>query len=172
MKVRPRWLWYVVPLVLGGGVWLALLYVADLLQPRNYSEIESGLWMGGDEDRPPRGTEAVINLNEDKDLYTCRYYDWEPIKDAESPEVNVAWLRRMVLLLDSRRRAGLKTYVHCRDGVSRSGLLVVAYEMYKNGWTRDEALAFVRGKRNIVRPNAAFMKLLLEWEDELRKSAE
>ncbi len=43
-------------------------------------------------------------------------------------------------------------------------MVVTAYEMYKNHWTRDEALAFVRSKRPEVRPNPAFMRRLHEWE--------
>jgi protein-tyrosine phosphatase len=70
----------------------------------------------------------------------------------------------MVDWLDEKQRANVTTYVHCRNGVSRSGLLAVAYEMQKNHWSRDEALAFVRAKRPITRPNPAFMRLLLEWE--------
>ena len=42
--------------------------------------------------------------------------------------------------------------------------VVTAYLMYKNQWTRDEALEFIRSKRPFVRPNPAFMQLLLEWE--------
>jgi protein-tyrosine phosphatase len=74
------------------------------------------------------------------------------------------WLRHMVGILGDWQREGRITYVHCRNGVSRSGMLVVAYELHKNRWSRDEALEFVRAKRPIVRPNPAFMKRLLEWE--------
>ena len=35
--------------------------------------------------------------------------------------------------LVAERQAGRITYVHCRNGVSRSGFVVVAYVMYKNG---------------------------------------
>jgi protein-tyrosine phosphatase len=48
--------------------------------------------------------------------------------------------------------------------VSRSGLVVVAYEMFKHNWDRDQALAFVRSKRDVTRPNPAFLELLAEWE--------
>ena len=70
----------------------------------------------------------------------------------------------MVEFVDAQRRAGATVYVHCFAGVSRSGMVVVAYLMFKNKWTRDEALAFVRTKRDIVRPNPAFMEQLSAWE--------
>ena len=59
-------------------------------------------------------------------------------------------------------------FVHCRNGVSRGGLVVVAYLMARHGWSRDEALTFVRSRRATVRPNPAFMRLLREWERSLK----
>jgi protein-tyrosine phosphatase len=41
---------------------------------------------------------------------------------------------------------------------------VVAYLMARYGWTRDDALRFMRSRRDVVRPNPAFMRLLQEWE--------
>jgi protein-tyrosine phosphatase len=81
------------------------------------------------------------------------------------------WLEKMVKWVDAQRTAGLTTYVHCVAGVSRSGMVITAYFMYKNGWTRDEALAFVKSKRPPTRPNPAFMELLLEWEKKLKRDS-
>src|SRR5205085_6500381 len=79
------------------------------------------------------------------------------------------WLRRQVDFIAAQRQAGRITFVHCLNGVSRSGLVVVAYLMQKNAWTREEALAFVQTRRP-VRPNPCFMGLLLEWEQSLRRA--
>jgi protein phosphatase slingshot len=70
----------------------------------------------------------------------------------------------MVRFIDEQRKAGRTVFIHCRNGVSRSGMVATAYLMSKNNWSRDEALKFIRSKRDIVRPNPAFMKLLEEWE--------
>jgi hypothetical protein len=136
-------------------------------EEENYSRIEDGLYLGGDVASPPRGTGAVLNLCETADPYRCPVHIWEPIADSE-PAPDIDWLRRMVAFIDDNRRAGVTVFVHCRNGVSRSGMVVVAYEMFKNRWGRDEALAFVRSKRPEVRPNPAFMRRLLEWEDVLK----
>jgi protein-tyrosine phosphatase len=88
---------------------------------------------------------------------------WEPIPDAE-PAPNLDWLRRQVGFIEEQRQAGRAVFVHCRNGVSRSGMVVVAYLMAQHGWSRDEALTFVRSKRDVARPNPAFMRLLKEWE--------
>jgi hypothetical protein len=132
-------------------------------EPPNYARIEDGLYMGGRVPEPPPGTQAVLNLCEAEDTYRAPVHEWVPIPDAE-PAPSLDWLRRQVEFVDAQRRAGRQVYVHCHAGVSRAGMIVVAYEMFKNGWTRDEAMAFVRSRRPVVNPNPAFMRLLLEWE--------
>ena len=141
------------------------LAVVDRLtrEPPNYSRIEDGLYLGGYVAQPPPGTRAVLNLCEAEDRYAAEVHRWTPIADAE-PAPNLDWLREQVEFIDVQRQAGRPVYVHCRNGVSRGGMMTVAYLMHKNRWTRDEALAFVRTKRPEVRPNPAFMALLAEWE--------
>jgi hypothetical protein len=134
----------------------------------NYSLIEEGLYMGGSGPEPPPGTNAVLNLCEVEDRYRSAVHVWEPIRDAE-PAPDLDWLRRMVAFVDTQRRAGATVFVHCQAGVSRSGMVVTAYEMSSKHWTRDEALEFVRSKRPVTRPNPAFMQRLGEWEQALRE---
>ncbi|MBM4070702.1 MAG: dual specificity protein phosphatase family protein [Planctomycetes bacterium] len=135
----------------------------------DYSLIEANLYMGAAVPEPPPGTRAVINLCEKYDHYRSQLYLWTPIADA-APAPAISWLHHWVKVVHAARRKGLTTYVHCRGGVSRSGLLVVAYCMFEHGWTRDQALEFVRSKRPVTRPNPAFMELLLRWEQFLRQS--
>jgi hypothetical protein len=157
-------------LLLASVAAFALLFQLEqefLEEGENYSRIEDGLYMGGHVKKPPRCTRAVLNLCELEDPYHCDVHHWEPIRDA-GPAPDLAWLRRMVEFVDAQRTAGATVYVHCRNGVSRSGMVAVAYLMFKNKWTRDEALAFVRTKREVVRPNRAFMELLTQWERDLK----
>jgi hypothetical protein len=151
------------------GAWLCVrLQEQRYREPDNYSEIEPGLYLGGSVAEPPPGTDAVLNLCEFEDRYCCEVHLWERIPDAE-PAPTLDWLRRMVDFVDQHRRAGRTTYVHCFAGVSRSGMVVAAYLMFKHRWTRDETLAFMRQQRPSVRPNPAFMELLAEWERTLKK---
>jgi hypothetical protein len=154
-----------VVIVLGLTAWLILFGVERLFyhEGPNYSRIEEGLYMGGLVEEPPPGTQAVLNVCEQADPYPCEVSSWEAIPDT-SPAPSLDWLRQRVEFVDANRRAGRTVYVHCFAGASRSGLVVVAYEMLKHHWTRDEALAFVRSQRPVTRPNPAFMELLLEWE--------
>lgn len=124
--------------------------------------------MGGLVPEPPPGTTAVLNLCEAEDSYRVESHRWVPIPDAE-PAPSLDWLREQVAFVSQEKSAGRTVYVHCRAGVSRSGMVVVAYYMAQKGWSRDEAMEFVQSRRPVLHPNPAFMKLLLEWERTLKK---
>lgn len=149
----------------GAGAWsiLAGLERAYSDAEPNYALIEDGLYMGGLVRRPPPGTRAVLNLCERANSYGAEQLLWQPIRDAE-PAPSIDWLKCMVEFVDAQRQAKRTTYVHCRNGASRSGFVVVAYVMHKHGWTRDQAVKLVRSKRAETRPNPAFMDRLAEWE--------
>ena len=159
---RRRWCWLLLGLV--GGI-VAVHFVVEILtrEGPNYSRIEPGLYLGGYVPELPHGTNAVLNLCETEDPYRVEDHRWVPIRDAE-PAPDLAWLSEQVAFIDRQRRAGRTVFVHCRNGVSRSGLVVVAHLMDRHGWTCDEALEEVRKKRPMVRPNPVFMRLLKEWE--------
>jgi hypothetical protein len=139
-------------------------------EPPNYSRIDDGLYLGGYVAKPPPGTKAVLNLCEAEDPYQEEAHKWEPIHDGE-PVPTLAWLQQQVEFIDAQRRAGRTVFVHCRNGASRGGLVTVAYVMWLHGWSRDRALEFVRSRREVVRPNPAFMSMLLEWEQSLKRQA-
>jgi hypothetical protein len=147
------------------GIWVVLetLRRSYEEQAKNYSPIEFGLYMGGDEREPPPGTGAVLNLCSRRDPYHCAVHVWKPIRD-RPPAPDITWLREVVQFVARQRQAGRTVYVHCSQGISRSGLVVTAYLMEKHRWTRDQALAYLRSKRPLVRPNPSFMELLKEWE--------
>ena len=69
-----------------------------------------------------------------------------------------------------------KILVHCMAGSSRSGSIVIAYIMWDQKMSFDDALNFVAKKRPIVSPNLGFIeqlkifeKLLIEKNYELNK---
>jgi hypothetical protein len=165
MKLRVRWQTAPVAVVAVLAVAVAISSwprARAFLNP-SYSEIEEGLTLGGLIPAPPPGAQAVLNVSQDADPYQAPIHKWEPIPDGP-PAPSLDWLRRQVDFVAAQRSAGRPVYVHCRAGVSRSGMVVVAYEMQKNRWTFDQALQFVRTKRKIVSPNPAFHPLLREWE--------
>jgi hypothetical protein len=151
------------------GAWFVLSAIERSHEPGpNYTLIEDGLYMGGWLEAPPPRTGAVLSLCRVADPYKCDSHLSEPIVDSE-PAPDLDWLRRVVKFIDAKRRAGVTTYVHCRNGISRAGMVTTAYLMFEHGWTRDKALAFIRTKRPQVRPNPAFMERLLDWERALKE---
>jgi len=57
-----------------------------------------------------------------------------------------------------------RVLVHCARGVSRSASVVIAHHMLTNRICYDDALAYVRTCRAVVRPNAGFERQLREWQ--------
>jgi hypothetical protein len=137
----------------------------------NYSVIEDGLTMGGMLAEPPSGTQAVLNVGQAEDPYQAEVHRWRPIPDDPKKAPSLDWLREQVEFVDQQRRAGRPVFVHCQAGISRSGLVVAAYLMKRDGLTRDGALAVIRARRKIANPNPAFMQLLLEWQEVVKKPA-
>jgi hypothetical protein len=165
MFTRRRILW----LLLAGSVaaWLVVSGVSRLYEDEeNYTLIEDGVFQGGYVPAPPPGTQAVLNLCEQEDRYHCPVHHWEPIADA-GPGPSLVWLEEQVQFLEDQRQAGRPTFVHCRNGVSRSGLVVTAWVMARHRRPLDQALAFVRSRRPITRPNPAFLELLRKYERHL-----
>lgn len=146
--------------------WGGLVLVEWAYRPGpNYTEIEPGLYLGGYVTDPPAGTRAVLNLCETEDPHQAERHRWEPIADA-APAPSLDWLREQVAWIDAQRRDGRPVYVHCRNGVSRSAMVLAAYLMWRDGLPVDDAVARLRRSRPIVRPNPAFRDLLGEWERE------
>ena len=129
----------------------------------NFSEIEPGLFVGGSVMKPPPSAQAVLNLCEIEDPYHAETHRWMKIPDAE-PAPDLDWLKEAVDFVTEQRKSGKTVYVHCAGGISRAGMVSTAYLMADRGWTRDQALAFIRQQRPQVNPNPAFMDRLLEWQ--------
>jgi protein-tyrosine phosphatase len=58
--------------------------------------------------------------------------------------------------------------VHCMAGVSRSASVLASYFMRQNRWTLENALAFIRSKRQCIRPNPGFYQQLLKYQYDLQ----
>jgi hypothetical protein len=175
---RHRWL--IVALCVAIAAVFVIHIVADRVEQHslqesypttNYSCIEDGLFLGGIVAEPPPGTRAVLNVCETKDPYRVEAHCWNPIADA-APAPSIDWVRRQVEFIDEQRRAGRLVFVHCRAGVSRSVMVIAAYLMWRDGCSRDDALHAIRAKRPTIGPNPAFMHLLLEWEQAVKKRAD
>lgn len=64
---------------------------------------------------------------------------------------------------DVREQCG-KVFVHCCQGVSRSTSLVIAYLMWREGQSFDDAFQYVKAARGIADPNMGFACQLLQCQ--------
>ena len=68
---------------------------------------------------------------------------------------------------DNARDNGGKVLVHCHAGISRSATVCIAYLMYKNNFTLEQAFDHVRSRRGVISPNLNFMQQLQEFEKDI-----
>ena len=61
-----------------------------------------------------------------------------------------------------------RVFVHCGAGISRSGSIVIAYIMRKEGKSYEEAVSFVRERRSSVKPNDGFVKQLIDYGEKFK----
>jgi protein-tyrosine phosphatase len=71
--------------------------------------------------------------------------------------------------IDEALNGGGHVLVHCAQGVSRSGAILVGYMMRKQGLTYDQAMKIVKPKRPIVEPNHHFKSQLRVYERILKQ---
>eukprot|EP01111_Echinosteliopsis_oligospora_P010276 TRINITY_DN3168_c1_g1_i1.p1 TRINITY_DN3168_c1_g1~~TRINITY_DN3168_c1_g1_i1.p1 ORF type:complete len:294 (+),score=100.58 TRINITY_DN3168_c1_g1_i1:48-929(+) len=83
------------------------------------------------------------------------------IRDLEG-ELISSHFDRVFSFIDQGRAEG-NVLVHCLRGVSRSATIATAYVMKQNGIPASEALKILKEKRNVINPNAGFMKQLDEF---------
>jgi protein-tyrosine phosphatase len=63
-------------------------------------------------------------------------------------------------------KASAVVYVHCAGGVSRSASIVLAWLVLKRGMKLCDAWRMVQAQRPVIGPNASFMNVLLDLENE------
>ncbi|CAN1152209.1 Protein-tyrosine-phosphatase MKP1 [Linum perenne] len=62
------------------------------------------------------------------------------------------------------REQGGKVLVHCCQGVSRSNSLVIAYLMWREGQSFEDAFQYVKAARGVTNPNMGFACQLLQCQ--------
>jgi len=85
------------------------------------------------------------------------------LQDTEDQEL-LSSLEEGLSAIDEAVQAGGRVFVHCHEGKSRSVSLCLAYLMTREKRPLAEAVAFVKSKRPQSRPNAGFLRQLLELE--------
>lgn len=71
-------------------------------------------------------------------------------------------------MIDEARQTNGKILVHCAMGISRSATIVIAYLMSRYQMSMMTAFNYVKSKRPEINPNKYFIKILKEYEKELK----
>lgn len=71
------------------------------------------------------------------------------------------------MFADEARENGVGVLVHCLAGISRSVTITVAYLMYKEKLTLEDAYDYVRLKKANIAPNFNFMGQLQDFQQQL-----
>lgn len=75
------------------------------------------------------------------------------------------YIPEAIKFIDSAERI----FVHCQAGISRSPAIVIAYLIYREKMTYEQAKAFVKERRRCINPNSGFESQLIKYQ---KKSAE
>ncbi|GAB4840481.1 hypothetical protein Ancab_021250 [Ancistrocladus abbreviatus] len=85
------------------------------------------------------------------------------LKDSPSEDITSILYDVFDYFEDVREQGG-QVLVHCSQGVSRSTSLVIAYLMWREGRSFEEAFQYVKAARGITNPNMGFACQLLQCQ--------
>ena len=150
---------------------LSLAIEVDV-EATNIAEVVPGLFVGGREaaQHPPDSVRRIVNATQ-----------WEPnhhaergvaylqvdVEDTESAKI-AKYFDESNAFIAAGLEAGVGVLIHCKEGISRSSTLAVAYCMAKRGQSLAEALEQMRAARPIAKPNKGFLEQLAQYEASLR----
>ncbi|NXN94657.1 SSH1 phosphatase, partial [Rhinopomastus cyanomelas] len=111
------------------------------------------------------GIDYILNVTREIDNFFPGLFAYHNIRvyDEETTDLLAHW-NEAYHFINKAKKNRSKCLVHCKMGVSRSASTVIAYAMKEFGWSLEKAYSYVKQKRSIARPNAGFMRQLLEYE--------
>jgi len=86
-----------------------------------------------------------------------------PLYDLPTERIS-RYFYEVLSMMETMEKEGQKLLVHCHQGVSRSCTVVIAYIMWKNRQTYDQAFRSLREARAIAQPNVGFICDLIDWD--------
>lgn len=111
------------------------------------------------------GVGYILNVTREIDNFFPGMFSYLNVRvyDEEATDLLAHWNDTYNFIVKAKKNNS-KCLVHCKMGVSRSASTVIAYAMKEYGWSLEKAYNYVKQKRNIAQPNAAFMRQLAEYE--------
>lgn len=82
------------------------------------------------------------------------------LKDAKPEHIEAVFYEAIEFIEKVKAEQG-RVYIHCVQGVSRSATVVLAYLMFTQKMSYQDAFNFVKERRGIISPNLGFMVQLM-----------
>ena len=70
--------------------------------------------------------------------------------------------------MQEAKKAGGRVYVHCVQGISRSSTIIIAYKIFTEGISYQEAYEQVKARRACANPNMTFIAQLVQFQKRLQ----
>ena len=140
----------------------------------SYDQITEKLFLGNEDTARDK---AILNKLNISNILICAEgcepffkdeYKYKILYIDDAIDENIlSWLQEAFEFIDSAEK---NIYIHCVMGISRSPSIVIAYLMYKNKMSYEEAYDFVKNKRNVINPNSGFQEQLKKFEKILKEN--
>lgn len=113
----------------------------------------------------------ILNVTREIDNFFPASFAYMNIRvyDVEATDLLSHWADTFNFI-NHARKSGQAVFVHCKMGISRSASTVIAYAMKQYHWPLEVALAYVKERRSIIKPNEGFMKQLQTYSGILSAS--
>ena len=150
------------------------LYMNKTTLSPSYDQITEKLFLGNEDTARDK---AILNKLNVSNILICAEgcesffkdeYKYKILYIDDAIDENIlSWLQEAFEFIDSSEK---NIYIHCVMGISRSPSIVIAYLMYKNKMSYEEAYDFVKNKRNVINPNSGFQEQLKKFEKILKEN--
>ena len=150
------------------------LYMNKTTLSPSYDQITEKLFLGNEDTARDK---AILNKLNISNILICAEgcepffkdeYKYKILYIDDAIDENIlSWLQEAFEFIDSSEK---NIYIHCVMGISRSPSIVIAYLMYKNKMSYEEAYDFVKNKRNVINPNSGFQEQLKKFEKILKEN--
>uniref|UniRef100_A0A5S6QNL5 Protein-tyrosine-phosphatase n=1 Tax=Trichuris muris TaxID=70415 RepID=A0A5S6QNL5_TRIMR len=112
----------------------------------------------------------ILNAASFVDNRFSQNFVYKRVDIVDMPSANIkSYFEDCCRFIHEARRSGGRVLVHCNAGVSRSVSFVCAYMVKYEKFSVITALAYIREKRPIARPNPGFLKQLMDYETEVHR---
>lgn len=116
--------------------------------------------------------ENVVIINCRESDYKNKLEDFADIKHfpLQDNENQIIDFNKVIGIINNAHKNNKKVFVHCEAGISRAPTVVIAYLIWKENMSFDDAINDVKSKRSNIEPNGNFCEQLKQFRQECRKN--